>query len=90
MIGHDVPGERRRCATRFGENNVTRWCQLSALQGDQLGREPCRVDVAVYAGHALLVDVVASPEQADRFIDDARSVNGVWSVRSYIQVTEGV
>jgi len=49
-----------------------------------------RVDVAVYAGHALLVGVVANPEQADRFIDGARSVNGVWSVRSYIHVTEGV
>lgn len=49
-----------------------------------------RVDVKVYAGHAVLVGVVANPEQADRFIDDARSVNGVWSVRSYIQVVEGV
>jgi len=49
-----------------------------------------RVDVAVYAGHVLLVGVVASPDQAERFIQDARSVNGVWSVRSYIQVTEGV
>ena len=48
-----------------------------------------RVDVAVYAGHALLVGVVGSPEQADRFIEDARSVNGVWSVRSYLQVAEG-
>jgi hyperosmotically inducible protein len=47
-----------------------------------------RVDVAVYAGHVVLVGVVANPEQAERFVDDARSVPGVWSVRSYLQVVQ--
>ena len=47
-----------------------------------------RVDVAVYAGHVVLVGVVADPEQADRFVEDARSVDGVRSVRSYIQVMQ--
>jgi osmotically-inducible protein OsmY len=46
-----------------------------------------RVDVAVYGGHVVLVGVVASPQTAQDFIEDARSVSGVVSVRSYIQVT---
>ena len=45
-----------------------------------------RVDVAVYGGHVVLVGVVASPQEAQDFIEDARSVSGVLSVRSYIQV----
>jgi len=47
-----------------------------------------RVDVAVYAGHVLLVGVVADPEQAHRFVEDARSVGSVRSVRSYIQTMQ--
>jgi len=45
-----------------------------------------QVDIAVYAGHVVLIGVVANPEQIDRFINDASGVSGVVSVRSYIQV----
>jgi hyperosmotically inducible protein len=45
-----------------------------------------QVSARVYAGHVVLVGVVSNWDQAQRFIDDARSVPGVMSVRSYIQV----
>ena len=45
-----------------------------------------RVDIAVYAGHVVLIGVVADPQQIQRFVDDASSVDGVVSVRSYIQL----
>ena len=45
-----------------------------------------RVDVAVYGGHVVLVGVVGSRQKAQDFIEDARSVSGVVSVRSYIQL----
>ncbi len=45
-----------------------------------------QVDIAVYAGHVVLIGVVDDAEHADRFIADARQVGGVRSVRSYIQV----
>ena len=44
-----------------------------------------RVDIDVYAGHVVLVGVVESPEKAQKFISDARSVSGVVAVTSYIQ-----
>ncbi|MGB7950146.1 MAG: BON domain-containing protein [Candidatus Binatia bacterium] len=44
-----------------------------------------RVDIAVYAGHVVLVGVVDSQASVQRFISDARSVPGVVSVTSYIQ-----
>ena len=44
------------------------------------------VDVRVYAGNAVLVGVVTSIQQKERFVDDAFSVPGVVSVHSYIQV----
>jgi osmotically-inducible protein OsmY len=44
-----------------------------------------RVDIAVYAGHVVLVGVVDSRANVQRFISDARSVPGVVSVTSYIQ-----
>ena len=44
-----------------------------------------RVDMAVYAGHVVLVGVVPSSEEAERFIGDARSVKGVVTVTSFIQ-----
>ena len=47
-----------------------------------------RVDVAVYAGHVVLIGVVPSPEQAQEFVNDAAGVNGVLSVRSYIQLPQ--
>lgn len=45
-----------------------------------------RVDVGVYAGHVVLVGVVDSWQSAENFVEDAQSVSGVASVRSYIQV----
>jgi hyperosmotically inducible periplasmic protein len=44
-----------------------------------------RVDIAVYAGHVVLVGVVASREKAAKFVQDARSVSGVVAVTSFIQ-----
>jgi osmotically-inducible protein OsmY len=44
-----------------------------------------RVDIAVYAGHVVLVGVVESRVNVQKFISDARSVSGVVSVTSYIQ-----
>jgi len=44
-----------------------------------------RVDIAVYAGHVVLVGVVDSRANVQRFIADASSVSGVVSVTSYIQ-----
>lgn len=44
-----------------------------------------RVDIAVYAGHVVLVGAVASRANVQKFISDARSVSGVVSVTSYIQ-----
>jgi len=44
-----------------------------------------RVDIAVFAGHVVLVGVVDSRANVEKFIQDARSVNGVVSVTSYIQ-----
>src|SRR5215471_18680489 len=44
-----------------------------------------RVDIAVFAGHVVLVGVVDSRANVQKFIQDARSVNGVVSVTSYIQ-----
>ena len=47
-----------------------------------------RVDVAVYAGHVVLIGVVPGPEQAQEFVNDASAVNGVMSVRSYIRLPQ--
>jgi osmotically-inducible protein OsmY len=46
-----------------------------------------RVDIAVYGGHVVLVGVVPSRANVDKFIQDTRSVNGVVSVTSFIQVS---
>jgi osmotically-inducible protein OsmY len=45
-----------------------------------------RVSVAVYGGNVVLIGVVADPSHLEEFVDDARSVDGVTSVRSYIQL----
>jgi osmotically-inducible protein OsmY len=45
-----------------------------------------RVDVGVYAGHVMLVGVVGSTQKAQQFESIARSVSGVLSVTSFIQV----
>ncbi len=51
--------------------------------------DPCllsgRVDIGVYAGHVVLVGVVASPQKAELFVSAARSVSGVTSVKSFLQ-----
>ena len=44
-----------------------------------------RVDIAVFAGHVVLVGVVNSQASVQKFISDARSVPGVVDVTSYIQ-----
>ena len=44
-----------------------------------------RVDIAVFAGHVVLVGVVDSRANVQKFIADASSVSGVVSVTSYIQ-----
>ena len=43
-----------------------------------------RVDIAVFAGHVVLIGVVNSQASVQRFISDASSVPGVVSVTSYI------
>ena len=45
-----------------------------------------QVDLGVYAGHVVLVGVVESWQKVEEFREDVRSVDGVLSVRSYIQV----
>jgi osmotically-inducible protein OsmY len=45
-----------------------------------------QVDLGVYAGHVVLVGVVDSWEKVEEFREAVRSVDGVVSVRSYIQV----
>src|SRR5262245_20809777 len=45
-----------------------------------------RVDIAVYAGPVVLVGVVGSSQNAKDFEAHARSVSGVASVMSYMQV----
>ncbi len=44
-----------------------------------------RVDIAVYAGHVVLVGVVESQAKVQQFIAAARSVSGVVAVTSFIQ-----
>ena len=44
-----------------------------------------RVDIGVYAGHVVLVGVVASTQKAEEFVAKARSVSGAVSVTSFIQ-----
>jgi osmotically-inducible protein OsmY len=44
-----------------------------------------RVDIAVYAGHVVLVGVVNSQATVDKYVAEARSVSGVVSVTSFIQ-----
>jgi osmotically-inducible protein OsmY len=46
-----------------------------------------RVDIGVYAGHVVLVGVVGSPQKAEQFVAGARSVNGVVSVKSFMQTS---
>ena len=45
-----------------------------------------RASVGVYDGHVILVGVVTDPTRIDEYVADARSVSGVRSVRSYIQL----
>lgn len=44
-----------------------------------------QVDVRVYGGHAVLIGVVSDLDQAEEFVSDASQVDGVWTVRSFIQ-----
>ena len=47
-----------------------------------------QVDMAVIAGHVVLVGVVDRREKIDKIISHARSTDGVTSVKSFIQVVE--
>ena len=47
-----------------------------------------RASVGVYGGHVVLVGVVETPDRIDEYVADARSVSGVRSVRSYIQLVD--
>lgn len=47
-----------------------------------------RASVGVYDGHVVLVGVVKDPSRIDEYVADARSVSGVRSVRSYIQLVD--
>jgi osmotically-inducible protein OsmY len=47
-----------------------------------------RASVGVYGGHVVLVGVVEDPSKIDAYVADARSVSGVVSVRSYIQLVD--
>lgn len=45
-----------------------------------------RASVGVYDGHVVLVGAVKDPGRIDAYVADARSVSGVRTVRSYIQL----
>jgi osmotically-inducible protein OsmY len=47
-----------------------------------------RVDVAVYAGHAVLIGVATDEQHVQEYVADAQRVPGVVSVRSYIQLPQ--
>jgi osmotically-inducible protein OsmY len=47
-----------------------------------------RVDVAVYAGHAVLIGVATDEQHVQEYIADTQGVSGVVSVRSYIQLPQ--
>lgn len=47
-----------------------------------------QVDIDVFSGHVILIGVAKSDEQIDEFVEDARAVDGVRSVRSYIQLPD--
>jgi hyperosmotically inducible protein len=90
-IARAEPGVRR-VETFFvtAETSKTADIELEAEVKEALVADPNvvagRVDINVFNGHVILVGVVASNDQVQRFVDDASSVAGVLSVRSYIQV----
>jgi osmotically-inducible protein OsmY len=45
-----------------------------------------RVDIGVYGGHVMLVGVVGSEAKVQQFTSIARSVSGVQSVQSFMQI----
>ncbi|OGL09872.1 MAG: hypothetical protein A3F92_07685 [Candidatus Rokubacteria bacterium RIFCSPLOWO2_12_FULL_71_22] len=46
-----------------------------------------QVDMAVIAGHVVLVGIVDRPEKIDKIIAHARATDGVVVVKSFIQIT---
>ena len=46
-----------------------------------------QVDMAVIAGHVVLVGIVDRPEKIDKIIAHARATDGVVVVKSFIQLT---
>ena len=69
--------------------NRNRYCHTRVKNEFECDTDPVlvssRVDIAVYAGHVLLVGLVDSRANVQKFISDASSVSGVVSVTSYIQ-----
>jgi len=90
-IARAEPGVRR-VETFFvdSEPSKTSDIEIEAEVKEALVADPNvvagRVDINVFNGHVILVGVVSDVDQAQRFVDDASSVQGVVSVRSYIQV----
>lgn len=58
----------------------------AAFVGDP-SLQSSQVSAVAYGGHVALIGVVDDSATARKFIDDARAVAGVVSVRSYIQVS---
>lgn len=90
-IARTTPGVRRvetffvsARPSRVGDLEVATKIK-AAFVADTRISEP-EVKVAVYGGHVVLVGVVSDWAAADAFVQDARGVDGVISVRSYIQV----
>jgi hyperosmotically inducible protein len=67
------------------ENDIAIKEQIRAVLIADPALVSSRVDIAVYAGHVVLVGVVESRVNVQKFISDSRSVSGVVSVTSYIQ-----
>jgi osmotically-inducible protein OsmY len=88
-IARQTPGVRRVetyfVPSRPWESDIAIKEQIRAVLIADPALVSGRVDIAVFAGHVVLVGVVDSRANVQKFISDARSVPGVVSVTSYIQ-----
>jgi len=90
-IARETPGVRRvetffvaDRGSRVGDLEVTEKIKAAFVEDTRVSE--AQVTVGVYGGHVVLIGVVSSWQIADAFVEDARRVNGVLSVRSYLQV----
>lgn len=90
-LARAVPGVKR-VETYFLPERPSRASDLALLAkikakfiGDGDLQAP-QVEVSVIAGHVVLAGIVSRPPRVERFIQHARSVEGVVTVKSYIQV----